>query len=73
MPFGPGKYDEAATVARRMTGGDVLLIVVGGAQGGGFSAQCSPALLARLPALLRGVADDIEQDVAVRAARKEVN
>lgn len=53
MSEGPGKYDEACTLARVMTGASLaVLIVVGGRHGGGFSVQSirevPPENLARL-------------------------
>jgi len=60
--IGPGKYDDAATVARTATAAEgVLLIVVNGSKGSGFSAQLSAELTLRLPAILREVADEIER------------
>lgn len=65
MPRGPGKYDEVCTAARLATLADaVVLIVIDGDKGSGFSVQSvttrSVAITARLPALLRSVADKIE-------------
>lgn len=59
---GPGKYDEACTVAREMTDAvGCLLIVVGGKEGMGFSMQSlEPDLILHIPAILRLVAEDIE-------------
>jgi hypothetical protein len=62
---GPGRYDAECTAAR--TSADaraVLLIVVGGNRGHGFSVQCVDGdIEATLPRLLRDVADDIEAGV----------
>ncbi|HVX56958.1 MAG TPA: hypothetical protein VHA37_04450 [Candidatus Saccharimonadales bacterium] len=61
--IGPGKYDEAATRARQeCKAAGVVLIVCDGHSGNGFSAQLSPELSYRLPAVLRQVADQIERD-----------
>jgi hypothetical protein len=62
MALGPGKYDGACTVARDLTGGGVILIVVDGHRGAGFSAQLLPYQLTRMPVLLRALADQIEAD-----------
>jgi hypothetical protein len=60
--IGPGKYDKECTAAREATGGSVLLIVLNGKVGAGFSAQIAdPRALIILPQLLRDVADQIEQ------------
>lgn len=53
MATGPGKYDEQCTAARINTGASgVILIVLGGMHGTGFSMQTaleiSPAQLADL-------------------------
>lgn len=64
MPVGPGKYDAHATVVREATGaGGVVLIVIGGTDGGGFSVQATAAVTLRLPVLLRNLADAIEEDL----------
>jgi len=59
MPFGPGRYDDACTKAREATGGSVVLIVIGGAAGDGFSAQTDGDTLLRLPELLERTAREI--------------
>lgn len=59
---GPGKYDDAATAARAISGGSVLLIVIGGKQGGGFSVQTDPALIEIIPELLETVARNIRME-----------
>lgn len=64
MAHGPGKYDDEATMVRERTAAEaVVVVVVGGLRGHGFSTQSSdPQMLARLPALLRQIADQIEKD-----------
>lgn len=66
MPHGPGKYDDACTAARETTGAEaVLLMVIGGNKGSGFSMQMHDReVLETLPTLLRRLADDIEQQNA---------
>jgi predicted ATPase with chaperone activity len=64
---GPGKYDEAATAAREATGAaGVILIVVGGKLGSGFSVQCYDKLLppAVLAQMLESVAAEIRSGAA---------
>ena len=64
MPLGPGKYDEHATKVRNETdAAGVILIVIDGKRGSGFSVQASPDFVARLPTLLRAVADGIDEDL----------
>lgn len=65
MPWGPGKYDELATHVQEQTGArGVLLAVIGGKLGEGFSVQASADVLVALPAILRTIADQIEAGVA---------
>lgn len=65
MAIGPGKYDHLATYVREQAQAEaVILIVVGGDRGGGFSVQAhSLDITASLPALLRHIADEIEADL----------
>ena len=64
MPIGPGKYDDACTEARASTGGEsVVLIVIDGDRGSGFSIQAPPSMVFMLPSLLRTVADEIEANL----------
>jgi hypothetical protein len=62
----PGKYDAEATAARYVTEAQcVLLIVLGGYRGSGFSVQSEqPDIIEKLPELLRTVAANIEQELA---------
>jgi hypothetical protein len=64
MAAGPGKYDRQATAVRELTDAEaVVVIVIGGRHGSGFSVQASLEFAVKLPALLRRVADDIEADM----------
>lgn len=62
MARGPGKYDAEASLVRERTGAHtVVLLVLGGRQGEGFSLQTASADTARdLPKMLRAIADQIE-------------
>ena len=61
MAAGAGKYDSIATAAREQAQAEgVILIIVGGIHGPGFSAQLSAHDLQVMPAILRAIADDIE-------------
>lgn len=61
----PGKYDDECTMARiSAQASGAVLIIIGGRLGHGFSAQLSPADGLRMPAMLRDLADQIEQQVA---------
>jgi hypothetical protein len=62
MAFGPGKYDEAVTTLREiLRARGILLLVIDGEKGSGFSAQLPPAETLALPEILRGIADQIDQ------------
>lgn len=62
MPAGPGKYDDLATIVREQTAAaGVVVVVIEGAAGSGFSVQGPAELTARLPELLRFMADEIER------------
>lgn len=64
MPIGPGKYDDLATIVRaQAAAAGVLLVVIDGAAGSGFSVQATPETSARLPELLRFMADEIERSM----------
>lgn len=60
--IGPGKYDDVLTKVRLETEANgAILIILDGKQGFGFSAQLSPLLVGTIPALLRDVANQIEE------------
>jgi hypothetical protein len=62
MALGPGKYDDLASDVRtKAQARGVLLLVVDGTRGSGFSAQLSLPLTLRLPQILRDIADQIEE------------
>jgi hypothetical protein len=65
MSHGAGKYDALATYVRKTSGGSaVLVMVLDGHQGEGFSVQAdSPKLLAMMPSMLRAVAEQLERDI----------
>lgn len=64
MPRGPGKYDDHATAVRvALEAEAVVLIVIGGDDGGGFSVQAPLGFTKKLPRILRDLADTIAQDV----------
>jgi hypothetical protein len=67
MALGPGKYDDLCTMVRERAGiadgavGGVLLIVIGGEHGNGFSCQADFVTTLKLPALLENVAKEIRE------------
>lgn len=65
MAQGPGKYDDFATKLRRDTeAAAVIVAVIGGTLGNGFSVQGFAEHLVNLPGMLRSMADQIEKDMA---------
>jgi hypothetical protein len=69
MTFGPGKYDDLATMVREAAGvgskrgGGVIVIVVNGERGNGFSVQADLETSMMLPDLLVTVAKQMRKDV----------
>lgn len=70
MTFGPGKYDDICTMVRQQIGlteesdgGCVVLIVIGGNRGPGFSVQADLESTLLLPDMLEDVARQIRKDV----------
>ena len=62
MALGPGKYDDLATWVREQAEArGVIVLVLDGKLGSGFSVQATLDVTVRLPALLRHMADDIER------------
>ncbi len=66
MAVGPGKYDHIATMARQATDAlGVIVIILGGDKGNGFSMQAvyqNDLFMKEVPRMLRTVADQIEKD-----------
>jgi hypothetical protein len=69
MSEGPGRYDaEASWVQKRTKAHGVLLMIVGGNKGNGFSLasydiQATLEITLSLPKLLREMANQIESDI----------
>ncbi len=64
MPIGPGKYDDFATrVMEETAAAGVVVIVIAGKAGSGFSVQGPLPVQRSLPAMLRFLADQIENDL----------
>ena len=59
--LGPGKYDELCTLVREKAGitagdgGGVMVIVLGGDRGNGFSVQADPLMTMMIPEILTEV------------------
>jgi hypothetical protein len=68
--IGPGKYDDVCSRVREEVGpregdsGGVVLIVIGGPLGSGFSCQADLDVTLRLPEILESVAQQIREDRA---------
>lgn len=61
MPMGPGKYDDECTrIMEDQQAEGIILIIVGGKKGHGFSCQATPQVVAGLPQILRNVALELE-------------
>lgn len=64
MPIGPGKYDGYCTeIQQRTLATGVVLLVMGGQHGSGFSVQVTDENLLVVPDLLRTIADQMEADL----------
>lgn len=62
MSWGPGKYDTLCTMVREQTGASsVLLVILDGVNGNGFSCQTDLAGTLALPDLLEMVAKQIRE------------
>jgi hypothetical protein len=61
MALGPGKYDDVCTELRQKTAAEgVIVIVLNGTKGSGFSAQLPLLTQFEIARLLRSVADQID-------------
>jgi len=62
MAYGPGKYDAVCTEVRERTGASgVIVLIIDGDKGSGFSCQASPEVTANLPAMLESMAKQIRE------------
>jgi len=69
MPIGPGKYDDLCTyvseqVGTRERGGGVLLIVLNGDRGNGFSCTADYETILQLPDILEAAARQLRQEMS---------
>jgi len=64
--IGPGRYNEECTELReRLQASGIILAVVGGSKGNGFSLQfVAGPETAAMPAILRRIAEQIEKDLS---------
>lgn len=62
MAVGPGKYDDLATYVRQASKATAVVVaVIDGDKGSGFSVQVEGPLAPNLARLLRVMADEIER------------
>lgn len=62
MPLGPGKYDDVTTaILLDLEASGVLVGVIGGKRGSGFSISlASPSMAPVVVSVLRSIADELE-------------
>lgn len=60
---GPGKYDDLAQLVHEATGGNVVLIVMGGYKGHGIAMKADAQAMQIMPKLLRNMADALQEDL----------
>ena len=64
MPMGPGKYDDEVTaLMEKLKAQGIILWVIGGPKGEGFSMQATLDVTLNTPAILRSMADQIEESI----------
>jgi hypothetical protein len=64
MTTGPGKYDDLATLVREKANArGVVVIIIGGDKGMGFSVQGDEGVTVALPSLLDHMARKIRDDI----------
>lgn len=64
MTMGPGKYDEEAMlVMERTKAQGVIVMVIGGEKGPGFSVAADLLTTLSLPAILRSIANQLDADI----------
>jgi hypothetical protein len=62
MAIGPGKYDDLATMVReKAKARGVIVIILGGEKGSGFSCQADLASTLALPDMLEKIAAEIRE------------
>jgi hypothetical protein len=71
--IGPGKYDaEATLVMESAKAAGVIIIVIDGDRGEGFSIQATLEVTLLLPKMLRMIADDLDPAVsALSSSQRE--
>jgi hypothetical protein len=64
MAVGPGRYDDLCTKVREEAQADAVVVaVINGRVGSGFSVQATGLAVVKLPALLRDLASQLEADM----------
>jgi hypothetical protein len=74
MTIGPGKYDAEATHVMNSThASGVIVIVIGGDRGEGFSIQATLEVSLALPKMLRMIADQLDPDISSLQSKNEIS
>jgi methylmalonyl-CoA mutase cobalamin-binding subunit len=64
MPVGPGKYDDECTEVReKLEAQGIILCVIGGKKGNGFSVQGSLQVITTLPDTLEHMANEMRRSM----------
>jgi hypothetical protein len=64
MAYGAGKYDEECSrIRNELKAESVMLVVIGGPKGSGFSCQASPRDSLRFANVMRNAADQLDADL----------
>jgi hypothetical protein len=64
MAYGAGKYDdECSRIRNELKAEGVMLVVIGGPKGSGFSCQASAWDLPRFASVMRNAADQLDADL----------
>lgn len=65
MPIGQGKYDDTVTKLREELEADaVVVLVIGGSKGHGFSCQAPPEIIKNMPDMFEAVAHQMRKDLS---------
>ena len=71
MTKGGGKYDaETSELQQRLSAQGVIVMVIGGSKGQGFSVCADLDTMMKLPEMLRFMASQIEDDLIMELAQR---
>ena len=67
----PGRYNDLCTEARtNANAAGCLLVIVDGNLGDGLAVQALSSVVEAMPAILRAIADDIENEIGLQRNRQ---